>query len=269
MPCEFVTLMVAFAPLFSKPVFQHVHLLRIGAILSPGKRTIPQALRVMGKRQAVHFQHSHRGLNRAVWSSLAAGQRLLGVLISAFAQRGTRVLGLEETIERRRGDKIAAKGMYRDPVRSSHAHVGKARGVRWLSLMLWVPLPWTTRVWALPFLTCVCPSQRYDEQRGRAHRKLTDRARQRVVLVARWLPGRDLVVSADSSFAALELLEAVRTQVTVVTRLRWDAAWYEPAPQRQVKQTGRPRKKGHRLPTLQRVVTDGATCWQRMTGSGW
>lgn len=78
MPCEFVTLMVAFAPLFSKPVFHHVHILLIGAILSPGKRTITQALRIMGKSQDVHFQNDHRVLNRAVWSSLAAAQILFG-----------------------------------------------------------------------------------------------------------------------------------------------------------------------------------------------
>jgi hypothetical protein len=269
MPCEFVALMVAFAPLFSKPVFQHVQVLLLGAILAPGKRTVTQALRVMGKSQDAHFQNYHRVLNRAVWSSLAAGQILLGLLISAFARHGPIVLGLDDTIERRRGDKIAAKGIYRDPVRSSHSHFVKASGLRWLSLMLLVPLPWTARVWALPFLTCLCPSQRYDEQRGRAHRTLTDRARQMLFLVARWLPGRDLVVTADSSFAALELLEAVRTQVAVVTRLRLDAALYAPAPERKAKQTGRPRKKGCRLPTLQQVANDRATCWQRVTVSGW
>jgi hypothetical protein len=269
MPCEFVALMAAFAPLFSKPVFQHVHVLLVGAILSPGKRTVTQALRVMGKSQDAHFQNYHRVLNRAVWSSLAAGQILLGLLISAFARHGTIVLGLDDTIERRRGDKIAAQGIYRDPVRSSHAHFVKASGLRWLALMLLVPLPWAQRVWALPFLTCLCPSQRYDEQRGRAHRKLTDRARQMLLLVARWLPGRDLVVTADSSFAALELLEAVRAQVAVVTRLRLDAALYEPAPERRVKQTGRPRKKGRRLPTLHQVGAATATQWQGVTVKGW
>jgi hypothetical protein len=114
--------------------------------------------------------------------------------------------------------------MYRDPVRSSHAHVVKASGLRWLALMLLVPLPSSARVWALPFLTCLCPSQRDNAQRGRAHRKVTDRARQMLWLVARWLPGRDVVVTADSSFAALERLEAVHTQVAVGTRLRLDAA---------------------------------------------
>jgi hypothetical protein len=77
------------------------------------------------------------------------------------------------------------------------------------------------------------------------------------------------VVTADSSFAALELLEAVRAQVAVVTRLRLDAALYEPAPERRAKQTGRPRKKGRRLPTLQQVAHDRATQWQGVTGSGW
>ena len=269
MPCEFVALMVAFAPLFSKPVFQHVHVLLIGAILSPGKRTVTQALRVIGKSQDAHFQNYHRVLNRAVWSSLAAGQILLGLLISAFARSGTIVFGLDDTIERRRGEKIAAKGIYRDPVRSSHTHFVKASGLRWLALMLLVPLPWTQRVWALPFLTCLCPSPRDDEQRGRAHRTLTDRARQMVWLVARWLPGRDVVVTADSSFAALELLEAVRAQVAMVTRLRLDAALYEPAPARKAKQTGRPRKKGRRLPTLHQVATAKATPWQRVTVRGW
>jgi len=100
MPCEFVALMVAFAPLFSKPVFQHVHVLLMGAILSPGKRTVTQALRVIGKSQDAHFQNYHRVLHRAVWSSLAAGQILLGLLISALAQRGTIVFGLDDTMER-------------------------------------------------------------------------------------------------------------------------------------------------------------------------
>jgi hypothetical protein len=136
MPCEFIALIVACAPLFSKPVFRHVHVLLLGAILSPGKRTVTQALRVIGKHQAPHFQHDHRVFNRAVWSSLAAAQILLGLLISACARSGPIVLGLDDTIASRRGDKSAAKGIYRDPVRSSHAHFVKASGLRWLALML-------------------------------------------------------------------------------------------------------------------------------------
>lgn len=269
MPCEFMALMVAFAPLFSKPVFRHVQVLLMGAILAPRKRTVTSALRVMGKSQERHFQNYHRVLNRALWSGLAAGRILLSLLVSAFAPTGTVVLGLDDTIERRRGEKIEALGIYRDPVRSSHSHFVKASGLRWLSLMLLVEIPWAGRVWALPFLTALCPSERYCTERGRAHRKLTDRARQMLSLAARWLPRREVVVTADSSFAALELLDAVRESVTVVTRLRLDAALFEPLAPRRTGQVGRPRKTGRRLPTLQAVAADPQTRWQEVTVCGW
>jgi hypothetical protein len=154
-------------------------------------------------------------------------------------------------------------------VRSSHSHFVKASGLRWLSLMLLCEIPWAGRVWALPFLTALCPSERYLSERGRGHRKLTDRARQVLLLTARWLPHRDLVVTADSSFAALELLEAVRSRVTVMTRLRLDAALYEPVAPRLPGQMGRPRKKGRRLPTLQAVAVDRKTRWQKLKVKGW
>jgi hypothetical protein len=269
MPCEFVSLIVAFAPLFSKPVFRHAQLLLMGAILAPRKRTVTSALRVMGLSQEKHFQNYHRVLSRALWSGLAASQVLLSLLVSTFAPTGTIVMGLDDTIERRRGEKIKALGIYRDPVRSSHSHFVKASGLRWLSLMLLVEIPWAGRVWALPFLTALCPSERYCKERGRAHRKLTERARQMLLLAARWLPEREVVVTADSSFAAIELLEAVRSEVAVVTRLRLDAALYEPVVARSPGQVGRPRKAGKRLPTLQAAASDPKTRWQELKVGGW
>src|SRR5437763_10268368 len=193
MPCEFVALMVAFAPLFSKPVFQHAQLLLMGAILAPTKRTVTQALRVMGKSQDRHFQNYHRVLNRGVWSALSASRILLGLLLAAFAPSGVLVMGLDDTIERRRGEHIKALGIYRDPVRSSHSHFVKASGLRWLSLMLLVEIPWAQRVRALPFLTVLAPSERFYLKKRRAHKKLTDWMRQTSLQVRRWLPKRDIV----------------------------------------------------------------------------
>ncbi len=269
LPLELTTLIVAFAPLFSKPVWQHVQVLLMGAILAPGKRTVTSALRVMGRSDEADFQNYHRVLNRAVWSSLAASRILLSLLLAAFAPGGVLVMGLDDTIERRRGDQIKAKGIYRDPVRSSRSHMVKASGLRWLSLMLLVDIAWAGRVWALPFLTTLCPSERYYTQRGRTHRKLTERARQMLLVVKRWLPQREVVVVADSSFAALELLAAVRGEVAIVTRLRLDAALYEPAPESVAGQRGRPRKKGARLPTLKAVLASAQTRWQSVAVAGW
>lgn len=268
-PPELTNWSVVFAPLFSKRVWSSVQVLLIGAILAVGTRTVTAVLRVMGLSQEEQFQKYHRVLNRAKWSSLAASRRLLRALIDAFVPDGPLLMALDDTIERRRGAKIAAKGVYRDPVRSSHSHFVKASGLRWLCLMLLAPIPWAGRCWALPFCTVLSPSKRYYEDRARQPNKLTDRARQLLLMVKRWLPDRAIVVVADSSFAALELLGAVRQHMCVITRLRLDAALYDPAPVRLPGAKGRPRCKGARQPTLQARLTDAATVWRPVTLEHW
>jgi hypothetical protein len=151
-----------------------VPVLVTGAMLAPGKRTVTSLLRIMGLEDETCFQNDHRVLNRAAWSSLQASDILLNLLIAAFAPSEPVILGLDDTIEQRWGAKIKARGIYRDPVRSSRSHVVKASGRRWLSLMLWVPIPWAQRVWALPLLTALSPSERYHRERRQRHKKLTD-----------------------------------------------------------------------------------------------
>jgi hypothetical protein len=250
LPTAIMTVIDAFAPLFSMRVFASVKRLRVGAILAPGQRTVTAGLRVLGKSAEAHFQNYHRVLNRAQGSALEASRRLLGLLLDVFVPEGPVVMGIDETMERRRGERIAATGIYRDPMRSSQAHVVKASGLRWVCLMVLARIPWADRVWALPFLTVLAPSERYYRVRGRSPQSLLDRARQMVRLVRRWVPSRELVVVGDSTYAALEWLDAVRERVCVITRLRLDAALYAPAPPRKPKQNGRPRKQGRRLPTF-------------------
>jgi hypothetical protein len=247
-------------------------LLLIGAILAPAQRTVASILRIVGFSQEAHFQNYHRVLSRAVWSSLQLSRVLLKVLLETFVPQGAVVLGLDDTIERRRGAKIRAKGIYRDPVRSSHSHFVKASGLRWLSLMLLTEIPWAKSVWALPFLTALCPSERYYQEAGREHKPLTAWAAWMLLQVRRWLPHRFLVVVADSSFAVIELLArmaALPVPIWMIVRFRLDAALYEPAPEREANQKGRPRKKGKRLPTLEQVAADPATQWQAITIPNW
>lgn len=272
LPDAYSTLIWKFARVFSARVWRHAQVLLVGAILAPGKRTVTSALRVMGLSDEEHFQNYHRVLSRAVWSSVEVSRILLMLLVDIFVPQGPVVMGIDETIERRRGAKIKAKGIYRDPVRSSRSHVVKASGLRWLSVMLLVPIPWAKRVWALPFLTALAPSERYYEGKPRGHKKLTDWARQVLLQVRRWLPERALVVVADSSYAAILLLERLRrlpNPICMVTRLRLDAALYKPAPPRKPGTPGRPRLKGARLPKLEQVLQDPQTTWKKVTIRDW
>jgi hypothetical protein len=266
------SLVQAFAPHFSNYVWQHACVLLIGAILVPGRRTVTAVLRIMGLSEERQFQTYHRVLNRAVWSSWALSRTLLKLLVQTFVPKGPIICALDPTVERRRGAKIKAKGIYRDPVRSSHGHFVKASGLRWLSLMLLAPIPWAKRTWALPFLTCLAPSERFYQERARAHKKLTDGGRQMILQLRRWLPGRALVIVADSSFAAIAWLfqlSPLPGQVCLIVRFRLDAGLYEPAAPRRAGQPGRPRKKGQRLPTWAQIAQNAKTRWKRVAIPAW
>jgi hypothetical protein len=268
---EYSTILVSFAQLFSKRIWERVQILLVGAIMSPAERTVTAALRAVGLSEERHFQNYHRVLNRAIWFSREASRILLLLLVNAFAFSGSLVFGLDDTIERRRGAKIKAKGIYRDPVRSSQSHMVKASGLRWLSLMLLAPIPWAQRVWALPFLTVLAPSERYYEKKVRKHKKLTDWARQMLFQLRRWLPKRALVVVADSGYAVIELLSRMselKNPICMITRFRLDAALYEPVTSSD-KKVGRPRKKGKRLPTLEKVLENEQTIWAALTIQEW
>jgi hypothetical protein len=251
------------------PTFRHALVLVTGALLTPGRRTVTAMLTVVGLSQAPTFTNYHRVLNRNRWSGRAVARRLLTLLIAAFVPTGPVVIGLDDTLERRWGARIKARGIYRDPIRSSHGHFVKASGLRWLSFMLLTPLPWADRVWALPFLTVLAPSERFSREHGHGHKALTDWARQGLLQIARWMPGRRLVAVADTSYAAIELLSAVREQVCMITRLRLDARLFAPPGPRKPGTIGRPRIVGARLPTLAQRLADPKTPWRRVHINGW
>jgi hypothetical protein len=271
LPARFAVVILTFVPVFlQQRTWRHAELLLIGAILAPGKRTVTSLLRITGLSRERRFTNYHRVLSRVSWDARTAARLLLSLLIVAFAPTGPVVLGIDDTVERRRGKRIRAKGIYRDPVRSSTSHFVKASGLRWLSPMLLAPIPWAGRVWALPFLTALAPSERYCREHGRRHKKLTDWARQLARQARRWLPGREVVLLGDGSFAALDFLAALaRHGLICITRLRLDAALYEPAPPRRPGTVGRPRTKGARRPNLSVILADEHTRWVRATVPGW
>ena len=229
-------------------------ILLVGAILAPGQRTVAAALRVMGLSDDRNYARYHEVLNRAVWSSRQAARILLVLLLQHLdGGDGPLIFGIDETLERRRGAKIRARAIYRDPVRSSRSQVVKASGLRWISLMWLGHVSWAGRHWALPVLTVLAPSTRTTNSRDVGTRSSpTGRDRWSCnpahgePAEPRWLPQRPLVLVGDNSYAVLDLLhccQSLREPVTLIARLRLDAALYAPAPARQPGQNGRPPLK--------------------------
>ena len=265
LPDVIVPILSPFAMLFTNPTWQKAQLLLVGAILTTGQRTVAAALRVMGRSDQGDFARYHEVLNRAVWSPREAARILLLLLLQHLDRGdGPLVFGIDETLERRRGSKISARGIYRDAVRSSRQQLVKSSGLRWISLMWLGHVPWAGRHWALPVLTVLAPSSRYYQREGRRHKKITDWARQMIIQLRRWLPHRSLVLVGDNGYAVLDLLhccQSLREPVTLIARLRLDAALYAPAPPRQPGQNGRPPLKGERRPALKTLLDQDQATW--------
>jgi hypothetical protein len=216
----------------------------------------------MGLAMERRFTNYHRVLNRATWSALQASRMLLGLLVAHLVPPGAPiVLGADDTVERRSGRQITAKGCYRDAVRSTKKHVIRCFGLKWVVMMLLVPVPWARRVWALPFLTALC--RPVEQAKPRRHKTSVDWVRQMMRQVRRWLPGRPLVLVVDGGFAAVSLaLACVKSQVTMVSRLRWDAALYHrPVLQSPGKRGPKPLK-GKRQRNLQAWAARTDTAWE-------
>ena len=269
LPTEIMVLMQPFTPVFSERTWDWVQVLVVGAILAPGKRTVTAVLRVMGLSEERQYQRYHRVLNRAVWSSLRVSQILVGLLVIAFVPPGGPVIvAADETLERRQGDKIKAKSVFRDAARSSKKHTVTSYGLRWVSMALLVPVPWSSRVWALPFLTVLAPSEKTNQANGKRHKTSIDWIGQMIGQVRRWLPERQLVLVVDGGLAAIKLGQrclGYANPVTYVSRLRLDAALYDwPGPRPKGKRGPKP-KKGARQASLKARLHDPATVWQTLT----
>jgi hypothetical protein len=268
MPCAapIVTMLEPFRCLFTAPTWKKMLTLLRGTLLARGRRTVTTALWHTGHEQDPHFSTFHQALNRARWSPLQASRYLLTRIIETFVQAGGSLdLVIDETLERRWGAKIRKRGHYRDSALSSHERSVSSPGLRWIVLAVVVTVPWTRQRWALPFLCVLATTPEVSAQLGIRHKTLGLRARQVVSLLRRWLPEAPIKLLGDQAYSILDLgLHCARQQITLIAPLRLDSVIHQPAPLRTPHTLGRPRVVGPRLPSLEHVLYDPETVWERL-----
>lgn len=258
---EIISILSLFSSVFTRPTWKKIQTLFIGAILCRGARRVSSILRVMGLGGERSFSKYHRVFNQAQWSGLALSKILLGLLIRCLPKSWPILVAVDETLERRRGKKIKAKGMYRDAVRSSQSNVVTCMGLKWEVMTLIVPLPWSKRPWALPFLSVLAPSKQANEKAGKRHKTSIDWTCQMVKFVARWLNRASWILVGDGAYACTDLAHTcINTGVTLISRLRQDAQLFE-FPEFKPKKLGRPPIKGKRI-SLKALLDDPEQTWQ-------
>jgi len=261
-PRGMTVVLSSFSHLFTLPTWAHVQVLLMGAILCQGARRVSSILRVMGLSQEKRFEKYHRVLNRSKWNSMAGAKILLGLLMQLLPASFPILMVVDDTIERRSGKKIKAKGCYRDACRSTQKMVVKCFGLKWVCLMLIVPLPWCKRPWALPFMTILAPSKKSNKAENRKHKTSIDWTILAIRVISRWL-NRAFTLIGDGGFACIKLGHAcIKNNVTLVSRLRLDVALYEAAPTPAKGQLGRRREKGKRFSSLKKIADDITQPWR-------
>ena len=266
---EIVQLLSAFAVVLTAPTYRKALTLIYGTILSNGRRTITSALRATGMAESQAYGTYHRVLNRAVWSPRALSRILLSLLIQAFVPpSASLVILVDETIEARKGRKIKNKGWFRDPVRSGIRQVNYVLGLRWIVMALVVPVPWSQRSWACPFLAVPARSPKTAARLGRKNWTIVQWTVHLIGWVRRWQPDREIVLVGDGSYAAILLVQRcqrLKQPVKLVSRLRLDAQLYAPPPTARPKgKRGPMPKKGARQPQLADRLNDEQTAWRKM-----
>ncbi|WP_165422922.1 IS701 family transposase [Ktedonosporobacter rubrisoli] len=267
LPDPIIEVLAVFRPLFTAPTWRKLMILLTGTLLAHGRRTVAAALRATGLSQASNWSLFHQVLNRARWSPLAVSRQLLLLIVETFVPAGAWVdLVIDETLERRWGSKIRKRGNYRDSALSSKERSVSSPGLRWIVLAVVVTLPWTRQRWALPFLCVLATTPEVSARLGKRHKTIAMWAHQMLSLVRRWLPDRSIKLLGDSAYSVLELgVYAQHQHVTLITTGRLDAVLHDPPPERKEHTMGRPRVVGERLPSLEQVLQNAETAWQKLT----
>ena len=253
LPPSFLAWLSPFLAAFSRRTRPTAAALAAGALLAVRPRTVTNCLRALGLAEHPSFTAFHRVLNRNSWSGLALAHTLLRMAVATFVPSGPIVIGIDHTLERRRGPCIGPAGRFYDASRRADMPKPTSRGLRWLSAMLLVDVPFAGRIWALPVLTALTPSKTWSERHGRRHRTTTEWARLMLLTLRRWLPDRPIVAGGDGDFAVLELLHALRPSMVVITRMRKDARLFDPPPRHDDK-PGRAPSKGKAPAAAVRVL---------------
>jgi DDE superfamily endonuclease len=267
LPDPIIEVLAVFRPLFTAPTWRKLMTLLTGTLLAHGRRTVAAALRHTGNEKETNFSRFHQVLNRARWSPLAVSRQLLTIIVATFVQAGgTLELVIDETLERRWGPKISKRGHYRDSALSSRKRSVSSPGLRWIVMAVVVTLPWTHQCCALPFLCVLATTPEGSATLGKRHKTVGMWARHMVKLVRRWFPTLPITLLGDTAYSILELgLHCQEQQVTLITPFHLDAVLHDPPPERDTHTIGRPRVVGLRLPSLEAVLVDPNTTWQRLT----
>ena len=257
MPKAAEPLVAAFSIAFTRPTFQRVTVLILGAILALRQRTVTGILRAVGPLARGHWSDFHRVLCWRVWSTWPLGRVLATFVLELIPPDQPVICPVDDTTPQHKGKHVYGKGRHHDACRSTHSHIVWVWGHKWVVLAINVKFPFASRPWALPVLCALYRPEELNEKEGRRHKTPIHLAQQLIATLIHWFPERRFILVGDGGYASHALAAFCyhhRQHVTLVSRFRPDANLYEAPNGKRSAKGGRPRLKGRKLPAPSAVV---------------
>ncbi len=242
-------LVSTFSVAFTRPTFQRVTVLILGAILAPRQRTVTNVLRTVGPLAQGHWSDFHRVLCRAAWSCWPLGKVLAALILELIPPEQPVVCPVDDTTPQHKGKCVYGKGRHHDGCRSTHSHVVWVWGHKWVVLAINVKFPFAQRPWALPMLCALYRPEELNRAEDRRHKTPIRLAMQLMATLIHWFPERKFILVGDGGYASHELARFCwrhRQHVTLISRFHPQANLYDAPPKSRSGKTGRPRLKGRK-----------------------
>jgi hypothetical protein len=224
----------------------------------------------MGLSQDSGFAKYHHVLNRVRWSSLSASKILFNLILKISHTAQPIVLFVDETLERRKGRMIKAKGYYRDAVRSSKSIVVKSSGLKWLTFAISWRFPFSLRYFALPFLTVLEPSEKSNKIAKRRHKTTLNWTIQAIKQITRWVKSVPIILVGDGGFACARLAwTCLKYKISLISRLKMNARLYDFPSADAPGKRGRKKIKGQKLLSFAEMVGMQNLGWKEIVVEGY
>jgi hypothetical protein len=249
-------LIAPFSIAFTRPTFQRVTVLILGAIMAVRQRTVTGMLRAAGRLAKGHWSDFHRVLSLRVWSNWPLGRVLASLVVELLPPDQPVVVPVDDTTPQHKGQHVYGKGCHHDAIRSTHSHMVWVWGHKWVVLAINVKFPFAQRPWALPVLCALYRPEELNHKEGRRHKTPIDLTLGLMATLMHWFPERKFILVGDGGYASHALAgfcHRHRDRVTLISRFHGDANLYDAPPTKRGR-TGRPRLKGRKLPSPAQVV---------------
>ncbi|MBM4080915.1 MAG: transposase [Planctomycetes bacterium] len=258
----FVVALDAFRPLLTQPSHAHLVTLVAGWVLTNGRHAVTEALVATDVARRRHHEAYHRFFSRGTWNPDGFGLVIFDWLTRRLGPGAAIPTVLDDTLAAKKGPHVFGIGCHIDAVRSTRRQRIFAFGHCWVVLALVVPVPFSTRTWALPVLFRLYRTKKECAAKGARYRKKTELARELIDILVRWAGQRRVEVVADCAYCNDTVTRGLPARVVLFGAMRPDAVLTAlPAPKPEGK-AGRPRKRGAVLPKPQELARDTRHRWK-------